>query len=110
MLKDALQGGGGNWLKMQQLINELNDIYGLSPKADFFCVFGQIAADLIGQNRLGNNLQARNTVKFNSQQLEADYIRFLLSHQDTFAMMTRRPNKPASRNNRMSFYRARMLA
>ena len=35
MLKDALQGGGGNWLKMQQLINELNDIYGLSPKAEY---------------------------------------------------------------------------
>jgi len=35
LLQDALQGGGGNWLKMQNLINELNDIYGLSPKEEY---------------------------------------------------------------------------
>ena len=35
LLQDALQGGGGNWLKMQQLINELNDIYGLAPKEEY---------------------------------------------------------------------------
>ena len=82
----------------------------LSRVFSLFFAFDQIAADLIGQNRLRNNLQARNTVKFNSQQLEADYIRFLLNHRETFAKMTKRSDKPASRNNRMVFYRARMLA
>ena len=76
-----------------------------------FQLFAAITADMIGQNRLGNNVAAKRRAIFNSDSLQSDYIRFLMQHPEFFSQMNSFPiQQPVKRTNRMRFYSNRMLA
>ena len=77
----------------------------------FFQLFAAASADMIGQNRLGNNIAAKRRVLFNSDTLQSDYIRFLMQHPEFFSRMNTLPSeKQTKRTSRMRAYSKRMLA
>ena len=76
-----------------------------------FQLFATISADMIGQNRLRNNIAAKRRAKFNSDSLQSDYIRFLMQHPEFYSQMKSFPSqKPVKTTNRMRYYSDRMLA